>query len=405
MLLDLRIAIASLATHKFRTVMAMLGIFLGALAFTGVQGMSQSMVRRAEMEAEKMGPNLFAVMAGQVRFHRGGGISFRGESTSLKLSDAQALENGLPAIVTMAPMQQNTRPVRHGNVTVNGLVTATWTSYQRVRSFYVEHGRFFSGDEQANRAKVVVLGTKIADRLFGSAEGALGQMVFIFRAGFRVVGVMESKGRDLAGVDQDEQVFMPLSTYLRRASNTDHLKGVLMEIAPGADMVDLRRGVTDILRSRHCLGPGEKDDFSLLEARETIQLKKQALDLMRTLGIIVSTISFAVGGMGILSIMVLMVRTRRREIGIRRAVGGTRGNIVRQFMLESAFMSMAGGTLGVAVCVVLLLVVSGVSDFPLVLDTTVLALALGGSAGLGLAAGAYPAWQASKVSILDVLTG
>lgn len=405
MLLDLKIAYSSLSTHKFRTIMAMLGIFMGALAFTGVQTMGEMMVRKAEMEAEKMGPGLFAVMAGQVRFHRSGGISFRGASTNLKVSDALAVQAGTPSVLTMAPMQQRTLPVRSGNTTVNGLVTATWPSYQRVRSFYAEYGRFFGQQEVSEREKVVVLGAKIADRLFGSVPAALGQTVFIYRAGFKVIGIMEEKGRDLAGVDQDEQVFMPLTTYHRRASNTNNILGILMEVSPDADMETVRSATTSILRQRHSLGPGEPDDFSLLEAKETIQLKTQALDLMRTLGLIVSTISFAVGGMGILSIMVLMVRTRRKEIGIRRAMGGTRGNIVRQFVLESAFMSMAGGILGVAVCVMLVTAVSSFTDFPLVLNWPVLGMALVGSAGLGLAAGAYPAWQASRIEILDVLTG
>lgn len=404
MLLDMKIALASLATHKFRTIMAMLGIFLGALAFTGVQTVGQIMVLKAEQEAEKMGPNLFVVMAGQVRFHHSGGVSFRGASKNMKVSDGLALQAAVPSILTIAPMQQKTRPIRAGGEAVNGLVTATWPSYQRVRSFYAQEGRFFSQAELEAKEKVVVLGHKIATRLFETPQAALGEMIYIFRAGFRVVGVMEPKGRDLAGVDQDEQVFMPLTTYHRRASNTSNILGVLMELAPDADIERVRTAVTSIMRKRHSLGPGEKDDFSLLEAKEAIQMKRQALDLMSTLGTIVSTISFAVGGMGILSIMVLLVRTRRKEIGIRRAVGGTRGHIVRQFVLESALMAVTGGTLGVAVCVGLLVLFTTFTDYPWVLEWSVVLGTLAGSALLGLAAGAYPAWQASKIEILDVLT-
>ncbi len=383
--------------------MAMLGIFLGALAFTGVQSMSQIMVRNAEIEAEKMGPNLFAVMAGQVRFYRSGGVSFRGNAKSMTVADARAIQAGVPSVLTIAPMTQRTRPIRAGSVAVNGLVTATWPSYQRVRGFVASEGRFFTNKEVKQRAKVVVLGRKIAQSLFGSAQAAVGEHVFIFRAGFRVLGVMEAKGRDLAGVDQDEQVFMPLSTFQRRASNTKHITGVLIELAQDANVEQVRGAVNQILRQRHAIGPGEKDDFSTMQPKEAIQLRRQALDLMSTLGVIVSTISFAVGGMGILSIMVLLVQTRRKEIGIRRAVGGTRGDIVRQFVLESAFMSVSGGTLGVAVCVGLLLLFTTLTDYPLILDVALLCTTLVGSALLGLAAGAYPAWQASKIKILDVL--
>ncbi len=383
--------------------MAMLGIFLGALSFTGVQSVSKIMVRKAEIEAEKMGPNLFAIMAGQVRFHRSGGISFRGNAKTMTVSDVRAIEAGVPSVLTIAPIAQRTRPIRAGSVAVNGLVTATWPSYQRVRGFVASEGRFFTAKEVQQKDKVVVLGRKIAQSLFGSAQAAVGEHVFIFRAGFRVLGVMEPKGRDLAGVDQDEQVFMPLSTFQRRASNTRHITGILVELAKDADMQQVRGAVNRILRQRHSIGPGEKDDFSAIEPKEAIQLKRQALDLMRTLGIIVSTISFAVGGMGILSIMVLLVRTRRKEIGIRRAVGGTRGDIVRQFVLESAFMAVSGGTLGVVACVGLLVLFTSMTDYPLILDAFVLCTTLAGSALLGLAAGAYPAWQAAKIEILDVL--
>lgn len=405
MLLDLRIALGSLGTHRFRTIMAMLGVFLGALAFTGVQTVGQIMVRHAEIQVEQMGPNLTSVMAGKVRFGRRGGIRFRDSVATLTVSDARALAAGVPSVRTMAPMAQRTWSIRAGGTAVNGLVTGTWPEYQRVRSFHAEHGRFFTHAEVDDKAKVAVLGTKIVRRLFGSVDRALGRRIFIYRAGFTVVGVMQEKGRDLAGVDQDEQVFIPLSTFQRRASNTSHIKGVLLELSDGADREVVRQAVTDILRRRHSLGPGEEDDFSVLEARDAVQLQRQALDLMRTLGIIVSTISFAVGGMGILSIMVLMVRARRREIGIRRAVGGTRADIVRQFVLEAALMAITGGCLGVAVCVALVVGFAAFTEYPLVLSPLVLGATAGGSAVLGLAAGAYPAWQASRIEILDVLSG
>ena len=135
---------------------------------------------------------------------------------------------------------------------------------------------------------MVVLGRKIADRLFGSPEAAVGQEVFFFRAAFRVIGVMEEKGRDLAGDDQDEQVLMPLSTYMRRAANQDWINGSYMQLAPGVDGEALKESAAAILRKRHKIEPGEKDDFSVITAKETIKLQKQALDLVFTLGVISS---------------------------------------------------------------------------------------------------------------------
>jgi putative ABC transport system permease protein len=249
----------------------------------------------------------------------------------------------------------------------------------------------------------VVLGRKIAERLFGRAESALGREVSIFRARFLVVGVMEAKGRDLTGADQDEQTFMPLSTFLRRAANQTWISGVYLRLAEGADLQQVRDAAAGILRQRHHL-EGKTDDFSLLTPADATQLRREALDLVQTLGAITSTISFAVGGMGILSIMVLMVQARRMEIGIRRAVGGSRRDIVRQFLLEAGLMAGTGGALGALVSVGLVQVVCALASFPQVFEPVLTLGTLAGSVLLGLAAGAYPARQAARIEILDVLS-
>ncbi len=403
MWLNLKLTIKSLSRHKLRTILAMLGIFLGALAFTGVQHVSRIMVKSTELEIQKMGPNLFAVVSGQVRFSRGGGIRFRGVNHSMSVSDATAVARGAPSVLDYTPITSIEDYVRSGNRSVQANIVGCWPSYQDIRAFYPDHGRFFTMAEEQTMARVCVVGKDIADRLWGGPKQALGQTLFLYRASFEVVGVMQAKGRDLAGVNQDEQVFMPLSTYMHRASNQNWVLGAYFRLADGADMDVVRSSVTAILRQRHHLDPGEEDDFSLLEPKDAIELQRQALDLMQTLGAITSTISFAVGGMGILSIMVLMVRMRRLEIGIRRAVGGKRGHIVRQFVYEAAMLSVTGALFGVLLCIAGLLIFASVTEYPLILDPVLLGGTLAGAAVLGVASGAYPAWQASQVEILDVL--
>jgi len=403
MYLFLKVALASLKAHKLRTILAMLGVFLGALALTGVQHVSMAMVRQAEMEVEKFGPNLLVAQAGQIRFSRGGSIRQNFAAKTFTPADARALTSQLPNIVAHAPFISAQMPVRAGSRTVPSRLTATWPSFQQVRAFYPAVGRFFTWEEEENRDMVVVLGQKIAQRLFDRPEDAVGSQVFFYRAAFRVVGVMEEKGRDLAGDDQDEMVLMPLSTYMRRAANQDWISGVYMQLASGTDGEKLKDMAARILRERHNIPPGGRDDFAVITAKETIKLQKQALDLVFTLGVISSSISFAVGGLGILSIMVLLVRARRLEIGVRRALGAKRRDIVRQFLVESALMSAAGGTAGVAASLLLTggLAVAGV--FPFVLDAGLVAGALAGSALVGVIAGAYPAAQAAGINILTVL--
>jgi putative ABC transport system permease protein len=401
--LNLTIAISSLSAHKLRAVLAMLGVFLGALAFTGVQHVSKIMVRQAELETEKLGPNLYAVLAGSVRFTRGGNIRISGHSRTFVLADAQALLDSVPSVLEGTPFVTATMSVRGNGNAVNAQIMACWPNYQGIRSFRPASGRFFTWREVDERAKVCVLGRKIAERLFGKPELAVGRDIYMFRASFRVLGVMEEKGRDVSGTDQDEVLLMPITTYMRRAANQRWISGVYMRLAKDAGLGTVKGAVDAIMRERHKIDPGEDDDFSAMSAADAIKLQRQALDLMTTLGGITSTISFAVGGMGILSIMILVVRSRRVEIGVRRAVGGRRRDIVRQFLFESGLMAAVGGGLGVAVTVILVVVGCSIAKLPIIIDPASLATTLVGSCLLGVAAGAYPAWQAANIEILDVL--
>lgn len=401
MFFSLKIALLALSTHKLRTVLAMLGVFLGALALTGVRHVSLAMVRQAEIEVEKLGPNMFAVLAGQIRFARGGATGSKG--AVLTMQDAQTLMRQLPGMVKGVPVVIRVSPARSGNIVVQSQLIATWPDYTQVRSMGVAIGRFFTWEEERDRAKVVVLGRRIAERLFGDPEKAPGQAVSFDRSRLTVVGVMEEKGVDLSGTDQDEQVFVPLSCYLRRMANQTWVSGVFIQLADGTDFNTTKAAATAIMRERHNIVGGKRDDFSVLTAEDTMQLKQQALDLVAVLGLISSTLSFAVGGLGILSIMVLLVQARRLEIGVRRAMGARKRDIVRQFLLEAGVMSVVGGAAGVLVALAVLTVVYALGEFPPVYDGWLIVQALSGSALLGLLAGAYPAWQAANVQVLDVL--
>ncbi len=403
MLLDLKIALASLSAHKLRAVLAMLGVFLGALSFNGVEHVAAAMYKNAEAEAEKLGPGLFAALAGQVRFTREGGARNQGFQRTFTVQDARALEAGVPGALGLAPFLSSTMPIRAGGVTVTTQMVGTWPSYVQIRSFQAEFGRFLTDQDVTDMERVAVLGRKIAERLFGVPEAAIGREVLVFRARFVVVGVMEAKGRDLTGTDQDEQTFLPLSTFMRRAANQTWITGAYLRLAEGADLEQVKAAASAILRERHHL-EGKKDDFSLLTPSDAMQLRREALDLVQTLGAITSVISFAVGAMGILSIMVLMVQARRTEIGIRRAVGGSRGHITRQFLLEAGIMAGTGGACGVAASIMLVEAVCALAGFPYVFEPVFSLGTLVGSVLLGLAAGAYPARQAAAIEILDVLS-
>jgi len=400
--LSLKIALSSLAVHRLRTLLAMIGVFLGALALTGVQHLSQAMILQARQEVERLGPNLMMAVAGQIRMRRGE-ARVRDTASTFTIADALAIMESVPQVVEGSAGVLSPGSVTAESVKINCQIVATWSNYARVRSLNIEYGRFLLPADEEQRELVCVLGNKIAQRLFGSAEAAQGRQALIGKARLRAVGGMAPMGADITGTDQDEQVFVPLSTYMRRLSNQNFITGVYLQLQPGADAGRVKATIEALLRERHNIQSGELDDFSVMAAQETIELQEEALGLVRTLGLISASISFAVGGLGILSIMVLLVRSRRLEIGIRRALGATRADIVRQFLLESGLMSTTGGALGAVAAIGLMIGVSRAGFFPMVLDPETLGLAMLGSAFLGLGAGAYPAWQASRLEILDVL--
>ena len=272
-----------------------------------------------------------------------------------------------------------------------------------MRASRTAYGRFITDLDEMDRAKICVLGSTIAERLFKDRQGAVGRTVYIQQTALIVVGVMEEKGQDVSGNNMDELVFVPLSTYMRRLANIDWISGVYLNMRPGADIDAVSEAMRKILRQRHYIAPDDKDDFFVFSAKEATQMQQEALGLVWTLGLLSSSVSFAVGALGILSIMILMVRTRRLEIGIRRAVGASRRQIMQQFLMEAGLMSGVGGVLGVISALGLISLAYGVGDLPYVYDPVLALCVCAAAVLLGVAAGAYPAWQASRGDILEIL--
>ena len=400
----LLIALRALAVHKVRTGLAMLGIFLGALALTGVLHISNALALKAEQETAKFGPNLVQATAGQLRFRPGGGIGVsRDPVTTFTLDDSAYLINKITAVDSGVPYVAATKTIRAGSANISCSLVASLPGYSQVRSSRAAYGRFLNDQDILNRTKICVLGSAIAERLFKNREAALGRTVYIQQTALTVVGIMEEKGQDVSGTNMDEMVFVPLSTYMRRLANIDWISGVYLNLRQGADIDKVSEDLRIILRARHYIAPGDKDDFFVFSAKEATQMQQEALGLVWTLGLLSSSVSFAVGALGILSIMILMVRTRRLEIGIRRAVGASRRQIMQQFLMEAGLMSGVGGVLGVISALGLISLAYGVGDLPYVYDPVLALCVCAAAVLLGVAAGAYPAWQASRGDILEIL--
>ena len=400
--LNLRIALRALRSFKLRSSLALLGVFLGTFSLIVISNLSSSLEEKTEREAASLGQNLLIVRSGVVR-RMGQGIRLMSEATNLTANDAAAIAEGSPFIHQVCPSGWRMFPVRSGSVILSKLlITGAMANYPEVRNFRVSEGSFFTHEDHESIQKVAVLGKRVVEKLFGN-ENPIGRHILIYRVPFQVIGIMEEKGVDISGVDQDSQIFVPLNTYLRRLINRDFVNGIYVQAVDEAALSHAKADIEGILRQRHKIGPGKNDDFSVIDMKDVMALKTQAMGMISILGKIAAAVSFFIGGIGILSIMILIVNERRVEIGIRRAVGGRKRDIVLQFLLESSFISLSGGMVGVAAGFAASAVVFRLSGLPFLPSLGGLVLSFLASVVVGILAGIYPSKRAIGIQPIDII--
>lgn len=400
--LNLSIARRSLAHFKTRTALAVLGVFLGTFSLVVVSNLSSTMAKKTQLEIAALGENLVIVQSGTVR-RFSSRVSLISQANNLTMEDAWAIHHQTRFVEDVSPSGSKTFVVRFGPVALSAtLITGVTPNYPQIRNFHVRHGSFFTEADDAAIRKVAVLGHKVAEKLFGSRD-PIGESVLIRSIPCRVIGVMEEKGADISGFDQDNQIFVPLNTYLKRFVNQTFLSTVYVRVSDERAISGAIKEIEALLRKRHRIGPGEDDDFTVIDMKDVLSLKSQATDMIRLLGRISATVSFAIGGIGILSIMILMVNERRLEIGIRRAVGSRKRDIVWQFLMESSFISLSGGLVGIVCGFLFSTILFWILRFPFQVSWFGLVFAFVASVAVGVMAGIYPSRRAVAIQPVDVI--
>lgn len=400
--INLTIALRSLYSFKLRTALAVLGVFLGTLSLIVVTNLSSSLQRKAEQEVARLGQNVLVVRSGTILRH-GGQTRLLSEATTLTREDAEAILNETTMVAAVSPSSHRTYPIRFEHVKLNAiLVTGVTSNFPQVRNFRVKEGVFFGDEEDQRLERVAVLGKKVAEKLFGD-RSPLGHHILVFRVPCRVIGVMEEKGVDASNVDQDNQVFVPLNTFLRRLANQNFINTIYVQTVSDQVMARSQREIEELLRQRHNIRPGQKDDFAVIDLKDVIALKTQAIAMISILGRIAAGVSFTIGALGILSIMILIVSERRMEIGIRRAVGSRKRDIVLQFLIESSFISLLGGAAGVLFGFLVSVVIYRFSDLPFAMSPLGLEVSFAASVLVGILAGIYPSRRATAIQPVDVI--
>ncbi len=401
-LLNLKIARRSLVQFKWRTSLAVLGVFFGTFSLIIVSNLSGSLAIKTEQEIDSLGKDLLIVRSGLVR-RVGTGTSLMSTATNLTPEDARAIRDSLSSVADLSAAGYKTFPVRYGNTVLKGiLVNGVEPNFQDIRNFHVREGSFVTEQDNQDRNKVAVLGRTVVEKLFGD-EDPIGKYILIWRVPFQVIGIMEEKGTDVSGADQDSQIFVPLQTFLKTLVNKTNVNNVYVQVIGGELIPAAKTDIENLLRKRHKIGPGQNDDFAVIDMKDVLALKTQAMDLITVLGRIAAAVSFIIGGIGILSIMILIVNERKLEIGIRRAVGSRKRDIILQFLIESSIISLAGGTIGVFSGALLSVALLRVLKYPFTLSLSGLAIAFGASVIVGILAGIYPSKKATQFEPVDII--
>src|SRR5471032_2589667 len=339
-----RIAFKALGRNKMRTALTMLGMIIGVAAVITMVALGTGAQTSIEAQIQSAGTNMIIVSAGN--FSQGGVRQGQGNASTLVPEDAVAI-SAVPGVQYTAAGSNTRGQIVAGNQNWNTQVQGTDVDFPLIRAWSTTQGAFFTPQDIATASKVAVLGSVVRDQLFAPDANPIGQVIRITKQPFTVVGVMSSKGQSGMGQDQDDVIFIPYTTVLKKLRGITNIQNVTVSAASAGEVTKVADSIATMLRVRHKIQPGDPDDFMVRTMEEMASVRKEATQTMTALLASIAGVSLLVGGIGIMNIMLVSVTERTREIGIRIAIGATESDVLRQFLSESVVLSMAGGILGI----------------------------------------------------------
>ena len=408
----IRLALRALAVNKLRSALTMLGIIIGVGSVITLLSVGQGVQNLVAGQLESIGTNLLFVFPGNLNDSQ----SQRGMVTELTLTlpDAEAIADpaNVPDMNQIAPELMSTGQVGYGRTNLKLSVSGITPAYESVRNFPVAVGSFIQDTDMSSQARVAVIGSKVYERLFDSGTDPIGATIEINNVPFKVIGVLESKGTGGGmGGNQDEIVLVPLSTAHQRLFPRYHnsrgepqVSVIYVQVVSADRMAEASDEISQLLRSRHNIDFASDDDFSVINQKDLLSIFGQITGVLTLFLGAIAGISLLVGGIGIMNIMLVSVTERTREIGLRKAVGAKRRDILAQFLIEAIILSLIGGALGILLGAAGAMGISRLqSDLKAVVTPQSVLLAISFSTAIGLFFGIYPATRASRLNPIEAL--
>ena len=397
-----KMALVSLRINKMRSALTSLGIIIGVFSVIVMLAIGTGTNQQTQSMMESMGSNVLTIRSATAKT---GGVSMgMGSKPTLSQKDAEAIQKNARGIEDVAPLMNSNKQVMYGNQNWSTSIYGITTPYLRIKNYEIEYGHAFSKDDDKNAAKIAIIGTTVESELFGDVN-PIGKTIRIGNVPFKVVGTLKSKGQ--AGpMDQDDIIFIPLTTAQRKLFGTDFpgavsqivVKAISVETSPVAE-----RDIKELLRKRHNLGKMQEDDFSIRNNTEFQEKIKANTKNFTFLLASIAVVSLLVGGIGIMNIMLVSVTERTKEIGIRMAIGARASDIRIQFLIEALVLSIVGGLIGVLAGTIGAPLIASLFSMKAVITLAPILVSFFFSGLVGIVFGYYPAYKASLLNPIDAL--
>jgi putative ABC transport system permease protein len=403
--MNLAIAMQALSVNKMRSILTMLGIVIWVAAVIAMIAIGNGAQQRLQEQIASLGSNLLIVVPGSII--QSGARLGAGNAQTLTELDARAILNEIPDVAFAAPLTRSNAQVVFGNTNWSTSIHGVYNDYFDVREWNLAEGRFFDQGEITRFGKVAILGKTVSSQLFGE-DNPVGQVVRIRGIPFEIIGLMETKGQSSQGQDQDDVIFVPLTTGRNRLfgeprGRIARVGTIMIKAQEGASTQEVEARITELLRQRHRIAPGMENDFQIRNLTEILKTQEAASKVMSMLLAAVASVSLLVGGIGIMNIMLVSVTERTREIGLRLAVGARGRDIMMQFLVEAMTLATLGGAIGVLIGVLISWLVAYIANWNISLNPLSIILAVGFSAAIGVFFGYYPAKKAAKMQPIEAL--